>query len=154
MSHGTLNPRQEKFAQLYYAGPDDLRGNATRCYLEAYPDSSYDAAKSNAYRLLTHDGVRARMRELRHEAAEAARARARSWWEMYPDAQVVLARALRGDWPEAMDSQDKRSAVEAAVEVLDRAEGPPAILHEHRQSGQVTFHVAGPDHSLEGDEES
>lgn len=68
-----LNPRQEEFARLYYAGPDEVRGNATRCYQEAYPDSSYEAAASNAYRLLRHDGVRARIRELREEAAEEAK---------------------------------------------------------------------------------
>lgn len=150
-----LNPRQEKFARLYYAGPDEVRGTATRAYQEAYPDSSYESAKSNAYRLLTRDGVRARTRELREEASEAAKDRARSWWEMYPDAQEVLERAITGDWPADMDDQDKRSALEAAIEILDRAEGPPALVHEHRPEGEgITVGVAGPAHSPQEASES
>lgn len=151
-----LKPQHEEFARLYYAGPEGLRRNATRCYLAVYyagdahsygtGDPEYKSAASNAYRLLKRDGVRTRMRELREEASEAAKARAHSWWELYPEAQEVLRQALRGDWPEEMDSQDKRSAVEAAVEVVDRAEGPAAFLHEHRHRGEFTVVVAGPPH--------
>lgn len=147
------NPRHEKFVQLYYAGPDNLRGNGTRCYQECYPNAQYNTAAQAASRLLKQEKIRARIDEIRDEAAEAARARARDWWELYPKAQQTLLRAATGDWPDDMDDQDKRSAVEAAQEIVNRCEGTPQQVHEHRLSGSAGLVVvAGPDHrQVEGE---
>lgn len=140
-----LNPRQEKFARLYYAGPDELRGNGRRCYLEAYETDNPQSADTGASRLLRNEKVRARIEELREEAAEEAKARARDWWELYPDAQETLLEAAHGDVP-GESPQDKRSAVEAAKEIVARCLGSVKLQHEHNLQGQAIVAVtAGPD---------
>lgn len=139
-----LNPRQDKFARLYCAGPDELQGNATRAYMAAYPDCTYESAATNAHRLLKHEGVRARIRELREEAAEEAKARARDWWELYPSAQETLRKAANGE-PPGETPQDKRSAVEAAKEIVARCLGSVKQQHEFQVQGQqIVAHVLGP----------
>lgn len=155
-----LTPQQEKFCRLYYAGPDDLRGNATRAYLEAYTgdhtrydstDRRYKSAAASASALLKREKVRARIDALRREAAEAARTRARSWWELYPEAQRVLLVAMTGRWGTLdggpWDDEGRRSAVKAAREVVERCEGTAKQVHEHRHRGAVRFVVAGPSHT-------
>lgn len=148
-----LTPRQEEFARLYYAGPDELRGNGTRCYLEAYETNNEQTAATEASRLLKRPKVRARIAELRSQAAEAAKNRARDWWELYPKAQRTLEKAAAGDLPG--DDQDKRSAVEAAKEIVARCLGSVKIQHEHSLSGQaIVAHVAGePAEPIEAGEE-
>lgn len=156
-----LNPNQEEFARLYYAGPDPLRGNATRCYLQAYygghedysdGDRTYNVAATSGHRLLQNPKVRARIAELRDEAAESARLRARSWWELYPDAQRTLWAAITGRWADlgppsqVWDDEARRSAVKAAQEVVERCEGTSRQVHEHRVQGGIMVQVAGPDH--------
>lgn len=50
------SPNEERFIVLYVAGPDELRGNGTRSYLEAYPNcKSEKAAAVGACRLLKRD---------------------------------------------------------------------------------------------------
>lgn len=149
------NPRHERFCHLYYAGPEELRGNAKRCYAKCYPNANANTAQVEGSRLLSRDKVRARIEEIRDEVAEKAKARARDWWELYPDAQRTLLEAARGDFGPDMDDQDKRSAVEAAKEIVSRCEGTPQQVHEHRLSGSAGLVVvAGPDHrEVEGEEE-
>lgn len=157
-----LTPQQEEFARLYYAGPEELRGNATRCYLEVYygghegvesGQSIYRTASANASHLLHRDKVLARIAEIRDEAAGRAKARARSWWEMYPDAQRTLWAAITGRWGDldtgpnhVWDDEAKRSAVKAAQEVVERCEGTAKQVHEHRVRGGILVQVAGPSH--------
>ncbi len=144
------SPSEESFAVLYVAGPDGLRGNGTRAYLEAYPGcSSVQAAGVGATRLLKRDRVRVRMKELRDEAAAAARARLRNWMELAPDAQETLRRASAGElvFPQAdpkLRPELLRSAVRAASEILDRALGTVKQMHEHRIQGGIVVAVAGP----------
>jgi hypothetical protein len=90
------------------------------------------------------------VQELREEAAEAAKARLKSWWELAPNAQETLNKAMTGDlrFPEAgpkLEPEMIRSAIRAAQEVLDRALGTPKQMHDHQVQGQsVVVHVAGP----------
>lgn len=138
-----LNPRQEEFARLYYAGPEHLRGNGRRCYMEAYDQDDPECADAAASRLLGRDKVRARIRELRDQAAQEAKARARDWWEIYPEAQETLRKAACGeldfDHPEQL-----RTAVKAAQEVVSRCEGTVKQVHEHSvQQESIVVHVAG-----------
>ncbi len=63
-----LNPKQEKFCQLY-ATEKEFFGNGTQSYIEAYdPDQSkpnwYKTARSRASELLTSPNVLARINEL------------------------------------------------------------------------------------------
>lgn len=144
-----LTPRQEAFCRLYYAGPDDVRGNATEAYMKAYENSNYNSASTSASRLLKKAKIRARIAEIREAAAEEAKNRARDWWEMYPKAQETLRKAMDGEL-DHMDDQAKRSAIEAAKEVVSRCLGSVKIQHEHSLSGQaIVAHVAGPEHSEE-----
>lgn len=143
-----LNPRQEAFCRKYYAGSDEVRGNGTEAYLAAYDTDNRNAAAVGASRLLKRDKIRARIREIREEAAEDAKLRVSKWWEDVPQARQTLRWALTGNWPEEFedDDQAKRSAVEAAQTVIERAYGSVQLQHEHRISGQAIVAVtAGPD---------
>lgn len=138
-----LTPQQEAFCRHYYAGEEDVRGNGTRSYLKAYPTDNPKTANTESTRLLQRPDIRARMKELRAEAAEAAKNRARDWWELYPDAQDTLEAAANGE-PPGETPQDKRSAVEAAKEIISRCLGSVKIQHEHSLQGQaIVAHVAG-----------
>ena len=150
---------EEQFAVLYVGGPDDVRGNGTRTYLETHPNcNSEHAAAVGACRLLSRARVRARVRELRDEAAESAKVRLRSWWELAPDAQRTLELAARGElrFPDAdpkLEPELIRSAVRASVELLDRAMGTVKHMHEHQVAGPgIVVHVAGPGEWLELDD--
>lgn len=161
-----LTPTEEAFAVLYYAAEDpELRGNATQCYAVARfgerlpPDHDrYQSAATGGSRLLKREKVRARMREIRDEAEERAKQRAASFWEDVPDARETLRWAISGDWPEEFegDDQAKRSAIEAAKTVIERAYGTPKLQHEHRVSGQaivaLTAHPNGDGEPLEDPE--
>lgn len=150
-----LTHQQEEFCKLFYAGDDPIRGNQTRAYMEAYygrqyePNSpKYNQAASAASTLIRKEKVRARIAEIREECAEEAKKRARDWWELYPEAQQTLMRAARGEL--SGDEQDKRSAVEAAKEIVARCLGSVKIQHEHQVKGQaIVAHVAGPNVDLE-----
>lgn len=138
-----LNPRQEEFARLYYAGPEHLRGNGRRCYMEAYDQDDPECADAAASRLLGRDKVRARIRELRDQAAQEAKARARDWWELYPAAQETLRKAATGDL-EFEHPEQLRTAVKAAQEIVSRCEGTVKQVHEHAVNQKaIVVQVAG-----------
>ncbi len=145
------SPAEEQFAVLYVAGPDGLRGNGTRSYLEAYASCrSEQAAGVGACRLLKRARIRARMRELREQASAEARARLRDWWELAPAAQETIRLTAAGlfdpmpDAPHGVRAEAIRSGVRSAQEVLNRAEGTPQQLHELRIEAGITVAIAGP----------
>lgn len=153
--------KEERFAVLYAGGPEDTRGNGTRAYLRAYPScNSEHAAAVSASRLLKRARVRARVRELREEAAEAAKSRLRSWWELAPEAQRTLELASRGQlrFPDSSPKVEPeliRSAVRSAIEILDRAMGTVKQMHEHRLTGQaIIVGIAAPGQRIEEFEEA
>jgi phage terminase small subunit len=145
-----LSPQQAKFAELYIAGPEDVRGNATRSYLAAYPSCfSIDSAAQSGSRLLRLDKVRAYMAELREIAAAECTARLRPWMELAPEAQETLRAAGAGElvFPKAnekLQPEMLRSAVKSAIEILDRALGTTKHMHEHKLQGGIVVRVAGP----------
>ena len=61
-----LNPRQEKFCQLYHES-----GNASQSYEEAY-GCSPRVARQSAWRLATNAGIKERLDELKGETRELA----------------------------------------------------------------------------------
>lgn len=68
MSQNKLNPKQERFCELF-ASDREFFGNGTQSYIEAYnPDTSkkgwYNAARADASRLLTKDNILARINEI------------------------------------------------------------------------------------------
>ncbi len=146
----SLSPQQSRFAELYITGPDDLRGNGTRCYQVAYPTAhSKRAACESASRLLRRPQVRARIAQLREIAAAECTARLRNWMELAPEAQETLRAAAAGElvFPKAdakLRPELLRSAVKAAIEVLDRALGTTKQMHEHKVQGGIIVAVAGP----------
>lgn len=84
------------------------------------------------------------MRELRNEAAEAAKARLKSWWELAPGAQDTLERAANGELPSDWSDEQIRSAVKASVHIMDRCLGTVKQMHEHHVAQQaIVVHVAG-----------
>ncbi len=150
MTSRPLSPQQARFAELYIAGPDDVRGNATRSYLAAYPSCfSIDSAAQSGSRLLRLDKARACIAQLREIAAAECTARLRNWMELAPEAQEALREAISGRlaFPEAdpkVEPEKIRSAVRASIEVLDRALGTTKQMHDHRVSGGIIVAIAGP----------
>ncbi len=145
-----MSPRQARFAELYVAGPDDLRGRQARCYRVAYPACSNDnSAGASASTLLRRPNVRAYRAELREAAGAECTARLRNWMELAPDAQDTLRAATAGEL--VFDNADPklrpeliRSAVKSAIEILDRALGTTKQMHEHRVQGGIVVAIAGP----------
>ena len=89
------------------------------------------------------------MAQLREIAAAECTARLRNWMELAPQAQECLRDAITGRlaFPEAdpkVEPEKIRSAVRAAIEVLDRALGTTKQMHEHRVGGGIIVAVAGP----------
>ncbi len=89
------------------------------------------------------------MAQLREIAAAECTARLRNWMELAPEAQETLRKAYSGElvFPQAdakLQPEMIRSAVKAAVEVLDRALGTTKQMHEHRVQGGIVVRVAGP----------
>ena len=150
MTGRPLSPQQARFVELYIGGPADVRGNATQSYLAAYPSCySIDSAAQSGSRLLRHDKVRARMRELRKITTAECIARLRPWMELAPDAQETLRAAGAGElvFPDAdpkLQPELIRSAVRAASEILDRALGTTKQMHDHRVGGGIVVAIAGP----------
>lgn len=64
-----LTPKQENFCQEYIQG-----GNAAEAYRRAYDAENMkpETVFNSAYKLMEHAGVKARIQELRSEAAKAA----------------------------------------------------------------------------------
>lgn len=65
MSEKTLNPKQERFCQLYVS--KDFFGHGTESYLEAYdldPKEDYNVARAGASRLLANTDILQRINEL------------------------------------------------------------------------------------------
>lgn len=64
-----LNPKREKFCQLYVNGDKEFFGNGTQSYIEAYDidltrKGAYQGARASAYKLLTSAHIMARVSEL------------------------------------------------------------------------------------------
>lgn len=143
-SSDLMKQEHEEFALLYTAGPEEVRGNATEAYLEVY-GCTRRAAESGGSRLLKRERVRARIRELRREAAEAAKDTLREWWELVPEAQETILEAARGAY--TSDDDGGRVRLQAAREILDRAMGSPKQMHELDISAeQLVVRVAGAPH--------
>ena len=47
-----LSPKSRLFADLFFGGSDDCRGNAARCYKHLYPRCKVSTAQTNGPRLL------------------------------------------------------------------------------------------------------
>ncbi len=62
-----LNERQEVFCKEYI-----YDWNATRAYQIAFPDSSYNAARSSASTLLTNSNIQAYIKELQADLEKVA----------------------------------------------------------------------------------
>lgn len=52
-----LSPKDREFADLYFGGPDDLRGNATACYRAIHPRAKQRTCEVNGSRKLSQAEV-------------------------------------------------------------------------------------------------
>lgn len=59
-----LNPKQKLFCRYYATSEVKTRGNATKSYMAAYPDSSEEAAAVSAHELLRKPKVVDYLKEL------------------------------------------------------------------------------------------
>lgn len=67
-----LLPKERAFADLYRAGPDDVRGNSTQCYVAVHPRCKENSAKVQASRMLNSPNVSAYLEMKRAEATAKA----------------------------------------------------------------------------------
>lgn len=67
-----LTVKQRAFADLYRAGPDDMRGKAAACYKEIYPRTSKSSCETAGPRLLRDDNVQAYLAHCSQEATQKA----------------------------------------------------------------------------------
>ena len=63
LEDNVLTEQQEMFCE-FYAGDQEFFGNGVKSYMQAYPDSTYDAAKSSASAFLTNPNILARINEI------------------------------------------------------------------------------------------
>jgi hypothetical protein len=109
-------PSERAFAIAFFRG--ETAGNATRSYLATYPGSSYDAASVEASGLLKTPRVRAFLDQLYNGVIADTVSEMRPWAELRPLAQRVIVAT-------AQSQLRNRLAYEAAVYLINRAEGTP-----------------------------
>ncbi len=141
-----LTPKEQAAAELYVSGPPSCLGSKVASYVSAYTwRGSRAGARSKASALFGRERVAAYVRALRELSLEESAGTLRDWSELAPDAQETLHRAATGSLPRGLSDEEVRSAVRAAMYVIDRAYGTPAQQIELRQSGGIVVHVAGPE---------
>lgn len=150
--------KHEAFCRYLVCGyPDeeyDTLGRPTEAYQAVY-ECKRGSAQSGAHRLMKREEVRTRIREIRDDLAEQAKARALDWWERVPKAQQTLLDAMDGRY--AGDDDSGRARIQAAIQWLDRALGTPRDMHGRQLEGApIQVFVAGPAHGsdqveVEGD---
>lgn len=67
-----LTLKWREVADLYRGGPDDVRGNARRCYQQVYPNVSVSTAQTEGAKLLRNPHVVAYLEEMTKKASEKA----------------------------------------------------------------------------------
>lgn len=113
-----LNEQQKRFCEAYV-----VDWNATQAYLSAYPNSSYDAARANAARLITNDNVKAYIEDCKKRTAELAGISALKVALEHKKIAFQSAANLRQDWDTVKDWDDlteEEKAIISEIEVTER----------------------------------
>jgi len=71
MEINNLSPKDREFADRYFGGSDDCRGNAARCYRYLYPRCKVSTAQTNGPRLLRKTQVQAYLESKARKLQEA-----------------------------------------------------------------------------------
>ena len=141
-----LTPKQQRAAEMYVSGPPAVLGSKVNAYSQAYNwNGSRRGAQVKASALYARPDVAAYVHALRAAGAAASVRRLREWSELAVDAQETLHRASTGQLPHDLSDEGLRSAVRAAMYVVDRAYGTPSQQIELKQTGGITIEVAGPE---------
>lgn len=122
MQRAKLNPKQARFLKLY-TGQSEMAGNATKCYVEVYGETSTGrVSQSAASRLLGHPRIKAFLEAAEQKALDV----------LDVNAQYVLDQSIRlydramGDesYPVEVAVTDKETGVESLVVIQRRSYSP------------------------------
>jgi phage terminase small subunit len=67
-----LSPKERAVADLYRAGPDEVRGNATLCYMQIHPRAKRTSASAMSCRMLRKVKIKTYLELMAKEAAKEA----------------------------------------------------------------------------------
>jgi phage terminase small subunit len=106
----SLNERQKKFCEGYI-----FDWNATRAYMAAYPDTTYDSARVSASTLLTNPNIKAYIEELKSKTAELAGVSLLRVVNEYAKLAFTDAASLRTDWNDVKDWDELTEAERSLI---------------------------------------
>jgi phage terminase small subunit len=133
-----LSAKDQQFADLYYGGPDDMRGNATACYRAIHPRAKQRTCEVNGSRKLRQAEVVEYLESKREELTEATGV----------NAEYVLRQSIRyleiaiGDRP--TPENFNHAGVKAALELIGRHTRVQALKDtiEHSHTYQLEQRLA------------
>ena len=100
-----LTEQQEIFCE-FYTQDTEFFGNGVKSYMQAYPDSSYDSAKSSAHDFLTNPYILARINELLEDMALN---------DAFVDKQLLIAITQNADWSAKMAAIKEYNALKKRI---------------------------------------
>jgi hypothetical protein len=112
-----LTASERAFALAYFDG-EDTAGNAVRSYMNVHREANYNTASVESTRLLKEPRVQKFLDQLTQHVIGDTVGAMRPWAELRPLAQQVIEQTARG-------RLRSRLAFEAAVYLINRAEGTP-----------------------------
>jgi hypothetical protein len=117
-----LSAKDQQFADLYYGGPDDMRGNATACYRHLHPKAKDNTCQVEGSKILSKPMVAAYLQTKREKLTEVTGI----------NAEYVLRQSIRlynramGDEPFEIDVV----APSGELKTIERREYNPAIARQ------------------------
>jgi len=136
-----LSPKDREFADRYFGGSDDCRGNAARCYRYLYPRCMVSTAETNGPRLLRKAQVQEYLASKARKLREATEINAQ--WVL--EQSIRLYKRCMGDeaYPVEYTITDKdtgeRSAKTCAIRSFNAAGARAALELIGRNSGIGAF---------------
>jgi len=100
-----LTEQQELFCE-FYATDTEFFGNGVKSYMEAYPDSDYNSARTNASKLLTNANILARINELLEDMALN---------DAFVDKQIAMLITQNADWGAKMSAIKEYNALKSRI---------------------------------------
>lgn len=118
----SLTPPERMFCEAYFLDEENA-GNATRCYMQLFPDASYATASVEASGLLKQPKIRKHLAALQERAIENVAAQIQPWSDLLPVAQAIVVATAQG-------RMRNRLAYEASVYLVNRCLGNPTATSE------------------------
>ena len=130
-----LSPKDQQFADLYFGGPDDMRGNATACYRQIHPKAKDNTCQVEGSKTLSKPMVAKYLESKREELTEKTGV----------NAEYVLRQSIRlydramGDEPvpdETTIETNPETGQEVVIKTERRDYDPTTARHALQLLGQ------------------